>query len=55
MSIPREWHTATVLNNGKVLVAGGRDGGGREVSECELYDPLTGNWTSGGSLNFARH
>ena len=43
MRIPRELHTATVLNSGKVLVVGGFDGDTFGVPDCELYDPLTGN------------
>ncbi len=42
-------HTATLLPNGKVLVAGGYND-----SSAELYDPATGTWSSTGSLNIAR-
>src|SRR2546423_10983488 len=50
----RARHTATLLPNGKVLVAGGysSDGGGRPTAE--LYDPATGTWTATGSLAHAR-
>ena len=37
-------HTATLLPNGKVLVAGGRNGG--YLASAELYDPATGTWTN---------
>lgn len=49
----RKGHTATLLPNGKVLVAGSIDG---EValSSAELYDPATGGWTPTGSLNIRR-
>jgi len=40
-------HTATLLPNGKVLVAGGF---GSNPSSAELYDPVTNAWTSAGSL-----
>ncbi len=40
---PRFWHTATLLNNGKVLVVGGESNGSR-IKQTEIYDPVTGNW-----------
>jgi hypothetical protein len=52
-----EGHTATVLSNGKVLVAGGCAGtaGGCEPSgEAELFDPAQGTWTRTGNLTQAR-
>ena len=45
-------HTATPLNNGTVLVAGGYNNGGF-VDGAELFNPSTGNFTSTGSLNTA--
>jgi hypothetical protein len=48
----RKNHTATLLPNGKVLVAGGY--GGSELSSAELYDPTTGTWANTGSLNTGR-
>jgi hypothetical protein len=36
-------HTATLLENGQVLVAGGN--GLAIFSSCELYDPVTATWT----------
>jgi hypothetical protein len=44
----RDWHTATLLPDGKVLVAGGRGGpsySGAHAS-TELYDPDSGTWTA---------
>ena len=44
-------HTATLLPNDKVLVAGGdRDGGGNTLTNAELYDPASRTWTATGSL-----
>ena len=48
------YHTATLLPNGKVLVAGGYDSSGVYLSSAELYDPASGTWTATGSLNTAR-
>src|SRR6185503_11951303 len=48
-------HTATLLANGKVLVAGGRTaGGGATLSSAYLYDPATNTWTPTGSMQVAR-
>src|SRR6266850_1374272 len=48
----RSWPTATLLPNGKVLVAGGYGGG--YLASAELYDPASGTWTATGSLGTAR-
>ncbi len=53
MSIGRRWHTATLLDSGQVLVAGGQGGPGALVS-AELYDPASGAWSSTGSLHTGR-
>jgi N-acetylneuraminic acid mutarotase len=47
-------HTATLLPNGKVLVAGGIGSNFTVLSSAELYDPATGIWTATGSLATAR-
>lgn len=49
----RDDHTATLLPNGKVLVAGGILGSG--TASAELYDAATGIWTATGSLNQGRY
>jgi hypothetical protein len=45
-------HTASLLKNGNVLVAGGFDVNG--LNSTELYDPSTETWTITGFLNNAR-
>jgi len=47
-------HTATLLPNGKVLVAGGVDSSGNPVASAELYNPASGTWSATGNLNAAR-
>jgi hypothetical protein len=46
-------HTATLLPNGKVLVAGGISGNAI-LASAELYDPVSGTWAATGSLVTAR-
>ena len=56
LNLAREFHTATLLPNGKVLVAGGDTGGlYSDTRSAELYDSATGLWTNTGFLNVARH
>ena len=55
MGTPRARHTATLLADGRVLVAGGVDSnGGGELSTVEIYNPATGSWTPKGTMNRAR-
>jgi len=48
-------HTATLLSNGKVLVAGGFQlNGFQAIATAELYDPGTGTWATTSSLVHVR-
>ncbi|HWO00328.1 MAG TPA: kelch repeat-containing protein, partial [Blastocatellia bacterium] len=47
-------HTATLLQNGKILVAGGANGSVL-IDSAELYDPDTGTWSNTGNLNIPRN
>ena len=53
MATARYHHTATLLPNGQVLVAGGFNSG-IALASAELYDPATGLWTATGSMATAR-
>jgi hypothetical protein len=52
---PRDQHSATLLNNGAVLIAGGSGGDG-ELASAEIYNPATLTFSpTTGSLNTARY
>ncbi|MDQ4134320.1 MAG: hypothetical protein M3179_14225 [Actinomycetota bacterium] len=64
MNVRRALHSAVLLPDGKVLVAGGRWCPNAPPATCdftfrtataELYDPSTGTWTPTGNMNQARH
>jgi hypothetical protein len=54
MTVGRMGHTATLLPNGKVLIAGGEDPGENTLTSAEIYDPLSGTFTVTGSMTSAR-
>jgi hypothetical protein len=54
MNVARQYHTATLLDKGKVLVAGGSTPDSSQSSSAELYDPNTGTWSNTGSMSGAR-
>ena len=53
MAVPRSNPAATLLPDGKVLVAGGYDGT-NVTSSAELYDPATGKWIATTSMSTNR-
>jgi N-acetylneuraminic acid mutarotase len=55
LNTARVFHTATLLPNGMVLVAGGQDASGNAMPSAELYTPASGSWTVTDSLNTARY
>ena len=54
MSAARTYATATLLQNGEVLVAGGEGVNDSPLATAELYNPATGTWTLTGSMTTAR-
>lgn len=51
---PRSGHSATLLPNGKVLIAGGMRRNQEFYRSAELYDPTTGKFQPTGEMNMAR-
>ena len=54
MHFARASHTATVLPNGLLLVAGGTGGSGGALVSSELYNPASGTWSTTGNLHVGR-
>jgi hypothetical protein len=54
LNTPRVYFTATLLQNGQVLIVGGAQGGGSPFGTCELFNPVTGTFTLTGNLNVPR-
>ena len=46
LSDSRSYHTATLLNNGRVLVIAGSSSGPPDLPAAEVYDPETGQWSA---------
>jgi len=54
MVVPRINHSAILLLNGEVLIAGGVDGTGTITDTAELYNPVTGVFTATGPMTTPR-
>jgi hypothetical protein len=54
MTTVRYRHTATVLADGRVLVAGGADSTGQYIASAELYDPTAGTFSPTGTMTMFR-
>lgn len=54
MTIDRSGHSATLLPNGKVLIAGGTAGNSVSTNTAELYDPATGTFSRTGDMRLAQ-
>jgi hypothetical protein len=54
LNTARDQHSASLLNNGSVLIAGGSGGDG-ELASAELYNPTTAAFTYTGYLTTARY
>lgn len=54
LSVRRFSQSATLLPNGKVLIAGGMERNGKYDASAEIYDPRTGKFSAIGSMSTAR-
>src|SRR6266566_276840 len=54
LSTGRAEHAATLLKDGRVLVAGGFDGRGQPLASAELYHPATNRWTVSAPMHQVR-
>ncbi len=55
LSQARHSHTATLLDDSRVLVVGGSSNGTTALTSVELYDPTGGSWSAAASLTTGRY
>src|SRR6266480_4139245 len=54
LSTGRAEHAATLLKDGRVLVAGGFDGRGQPLASAEIYNPRANSWQPTGTMSTPR-
>ncbi len=54
LNAPRIGHTATLLNDGRVLIAGGSRVDETPINSAELYDPASGTFSPTANMLFSR-
>ena len=55
MTVEREWHTATALRDGRVLITGGFSYvSGSYLSSAEIFDPVTGTFAATAPMSIDR-
>lgn len=54
LNIARAKHTATLLNDGRLIVVGGRGQDNKPLDSVEIYDPISGRWQIAQKLTTAR-
>ena len=54
ISTGRWGHTATLLEDGRVLVVGGQESPSGKLASAEIYDPASDSWSSAGEMSVAR-
>jgi Galactose oxidase, central domain len=54
MARPRYYHSAVLVQDGRVLLAGGQGRDGESLASAEVYDPSTGRFSRTGAMTIAR-
>ncbi|HEV2397339.1 MAG TPA: kelch repeat-containing protein [Candidatus Sulfotelmatobacter sp.] len=54
MTVARGGHTASVLQDFRILIAGGKDAHGKVLASTEIYDPNKQTFTPAGKMNTPR-